>query len=267
MLRRLSWCLVTVLVASCVVAAMGQGGVVRDSYTGHYSLPGGRTFYLHAPVGGGPAVMPLVVALPGAGQTAAQMQAYTGLTAYADGRFAVAYGVGLYNSWDAGTCCGWASDHDTGDLAYLRQVVAAAARVTLIDLARVYVVGFSNGGMMAYRAVCEAPEVFAAAGVVAGALLVDCPVAAAVLHVHGTADATVPLAGGVGFRQVRFPPARTEPARMAPGARWLLSTHAGEHIWPAAATRQLWAFLRHARPSFLRLRQTDIFDCQGHRRS
>ena len=46
--------------------------------------------------------------------------------------------------WDAGTCCTPAPQDDIG---YLRAVVASVAARTLIDRSRIYVVGFSNGGM------------------------------------------------------------------------------------------------------------------------
>jgi poly(3-hydroxybutyrate) depolymerase len=63
----------------------------------------------------------------------------------------------------------------------------------------VWVVGHSNGGMMAYRLACELSTRVTAIGVAAGALVIDTcapvrPVSA--LHVHGELDTVVPLTGG-----------------------------------------------------------------------
>ena len=70
-----------------------------------------------------------------------------------------------FRAWNAGaSCCGGAT---TDDVTYLRRVVAAVAARVPVDRHRVYVVGLSNGGMMATRAVCDAPQDFAAAGTVA----------------------------------------------------------------------------------------------------
>jgi poly(3-hydroxybutyrate) depolymerase len=217
-------------------------------YTGHYGLPSGRTFYLRAPVTPG-AAQPLVVALHGAAQSAGYMQTQTGLTSFSAGRFALAYGEGMSGTWNAGAelpaqpaCCGYARDNHVDDVGYLRQVVAKSAAVTPVDVARVYVWGFSNGAMMAAKFGCQAPDLVAAVGVVGGGLLVPCAAGANMLHIHGTADATVPLAGGVGYGGVTFPPVWTEPTRMPAAALWSLSANGGGHAWPATADAQLWEF-------------------------
>jgi polyhydroxybutyrate depolymerase len=63
----------------------------------------------------------------------------------------------------------------------------------------------SNGAMMAYRLAAEIPERIAAIVPVAGTLSVesfdkarDIPV----LHIHGTDDRNVPIAGGIGDKSV-----------------------------------------------------------------
>ena len=60
-------------------------------------------------------------------------------------------------AWNAGICCAFALRNDVG---YLVDVVNASSQAVPVDATRVYVVGFSNGGMMALRAICSAPVRF-----------------------------------------------------------------------------------------------------------
>lgn len=227
-------------VTAAVLAPTGPPAAAAGYVTGHHTLPTGRSYYLHMPQPPGPP-RPLVVALHGASQTAAAFQTQSGLTGHSDGNgYTLAYGETLGGGWNAGPVCCYTT---TDDVAYLRQVVAHAARVTPVDPARVYVVGWSNGGMMALRAGCEAPDVFRGVGVVAGALLVPCPGGADVIHVHGPADTTVPYFGGRGFEGRVFPPVWDEPLRMPPGALHVSVAAPGGHVWPSDAAGRVWAFL------------------------
>lgn len=85
------------------------------------------------------------------------------------------------------------------DLAFLRAVVDDVSKRVPTDPSRVFAAGFSNGGGMAHRVACEAPDVFVAVGTVAGQYPVvdDCspgqPVP--VMSFHGTADLIVPYRG------------------------------------------------------------------------
>ena len=55
-------------------------------------------------------------------------------------------------AWNAGICCALALRNDVG---YLVNVVNAVSQAVPVDATRVYVVGFSNGGMMALQAICQ----------------------------------------------------------------------------------------------------------------
>ena len=71
-----------------------------------------------------------------------------------------------------------------------------------IDKSRVWVMGHSNGGMMAYRLACDLSEKITAIAVVTGALMdPTCtptkPVS--IFHIHGNLDPTVPFHGGGKF--------------------------------------------------------------------
>jgi poly(3-hydroxybutyrate) depolymerase len=236
--RRLAAAALIVASTLAGLAIAGRAGAAPGTIT----LPTGRTYILHAATQSIPSARPLVVALHGANQSGVTMQRMSALDAYADAhRLVVAYGEGINGRWDAGTCCASTPQDDVG---YLRTVVADVAQRVLINPTRVYVVGFSNGGMMAWRAACEAPDLFVGAGVIAGALLVPCgPTPVHVYHVHGTADTTVPLAGGRGFESRIFPDSRHELARVAVGSVIRTDWWSGGHSWPTWATSAVVSWL------------------------
>ena len=106
---------------------------------------------------------------------------------------------GLPQSWNAGICCPFATFELVDDVAFFDELITSLITQYDIDTTRVWVVGHSNGGMMAYRLACELSTRVTAIGVAAGALVIDTcaparPVSA--LHVHGELDTVVPLTGG-----------------------------------------------------------------------
>lgn len=231
--------------ASSQPAAATRSAVAEVPVTTTFVLDDGRSYRLHYDPAGTTAA-PLVIALHAANHSAALMEQLTGLTPFADSHgFVLAYGSGVGGRWNSGTCC---ASHTLDDVDYLRRLVADAATHADIDPDRVYVVGFSNGGMQAWRAICEAPDVFAAVGVVAGALLVPCQdTAVHTYHLHGLADTTVPLAGGPGFGGVVFPDSNTEPDRVGPYSDVRQQWWDGGHAWPAFANDVLWCYLQAVR--------------------
>jgi polyhydroxybutyrate depolymerase len=87
------------------------------------------------------------------------------------------------------------------DVAFITRMVSAIAAAVPIDPARIYATGISNGGMLAYRLAC-ATTTFAAIGPDSATMLGPCPSPApiSVIHIHGTADQTIPYTGGMGKR-------------------------------------------------------------------
>jgi polyhydroxybutyrate depolymerase len=89
-----------------------------------------------------------------------------------------------------------------GDVAFVRDLLAWAHKTYKTDPARTYVTGASNGGMMTYRLLAEAPEKFAAGAAFIAALpepiaRVPKPVRATPLMIMaGTADPLVQWNGG-----------------------------------------------------------------------
>ncbi|MDQ3640960.1 MAG: hypothetical protein M3450_05700 [Actinomycetota bacterium] len=113
--------------------------------------------------------------------------------------FIVAYPEALGLVWNGGFCCTSGRGSAAIDISFLDRVIADVAAVRRIDLRRVYAVGFSAGGVMAYRLGCDLAERLAGVAAVAGAMVLDdChpsrPVP--VIAIHGTADGVVPYEGG-----------------------------------------------------------------------
>ncbi len=126
-----------------------------------------------------------------------------------DGTRVQAGGPRFWNATDA--CCNYLGS-SVDDVAYLKSLVDEIAARTPIDRKRVYVLGYSNGGFMAYRLACQ--DAAALAGIVV--LSADtyarpsrCRPAKAlsVLQLHGTADPVVDYQGGVLFAP--YPSAKT----------------------------------------------------------
>jgi polyhydroxybutyrate depolymerase len=168
-----------------------------------------RAYRVHVPAGlAGPA--PLVVVLHGGGGNGVQAEQQTGFTATADREgFVVVYpdgsGRARLLTWNAGTCCAYARDQRVDDVGFIRAMLDAVAVEFPVDPARVYVTGFSNGAMMAYRLGCELTDRIAAIAPISGALNAQACTPSrplSVLHIHGTADQHVPIAGGLPRRDV-----------------------------------------------------------------
>ncbi|MBI3687509.1 MAG: alpha/beta fold hydrolase [Actinobacteria bacterium] len=166
-----------------------------------------RTFRTYVPASAaGRTGLPVVVLLHGGGGNGETIEQQSRMSAVADrAGFVAVYpnGTGGIServlTWNAGSCCGYARDHDVDDVAFISAMLDALAARLHTDPARVYVTGFSNGGMMTHRLGCELTDRITAIAAVSGALNVDhCrptrPLP--VLIVHGTADKNVPYGGG-----------------------------------------------------------------------
>jgi polyhydroxybutyrate depolymerase len=175
--------------------------------------------------------------LPGLHNTTTSIENTSGFDALADRRgYIIAYGEGLDRSWNAGSCCGTAASTNVDDVDYLAQAVTTISANFAVDQARIVVTGFSNGGMLAFRAACERPGLFRAALTVAGTLVSQCPNPVTVIHVHGLSDTTVPVRGGYSaYTGTSFPDVRTEPTRLPRGSHERLVYWAGKHYWPTPA--------------------------------
>ena len=170
---------------------------------------------------------PLLFVLHGFGGTAEGMRAYAGIEAAVqstlqDGAIVVypngsGLESGLPQSWNAGGCCPFSIYEPVDDVSFFEQMIDRLSAAYDVDAERVWVVGHSNGGMMAYRLACELSTRVTAIGVAAGALMIDtCSPSSGVsaLHLHGALDNVVPLDGG-DIAGITFPSARDSFERFA----------------------------------------------------
>ncbi|MDE2364848.1 MAG: prolyl oligopeptidase family serine peptidase [Hyphomicrobiales bacterium] len=92
------------------------------------------------------------------------------------------------------------------DVAFLKILAGKLAADGIADPKRLYIAGVSNGGMMTFRMLCDAPDAFAGAGAVISALGAEIGGACkptrrmSLAMVSGASDPIVPYKGGrVGF--------------------------------------------------------------------
>jgi polyhydroxybutyrate depolymerase len=87
--------------------------------------------------------------------------------------------LGAFRHWNAGHCCAEAMWRRRDDVGFVRRVIDDVSEHVRVDPERVYLVGFSNGGMLAWRFAAEHAErvagVVPIAATVAGALERDDP--------------------------------------------------------------------------------------------
>jgi polyhydroxybutyrate depolymerase len=103
--------------------------------------------------------------------------------------------------WNADPVCCDFNNKMPDDVGYIGKLIEDVIETYPVDKSRVFVIGHSNGHFMAYRMACERPDLITAIAGLAGAAS-SVPASCTpertvnVLHIHGTADATVPYTGG-----------------------------------------------------------------------
>lgn len=94
------------------------------------------------------------------------------------------------------------------DAEYIASVIRYYIALGIIDPTRVFIIGHSNGAMMADRMAVEYPDLITG-GIycIAGVVMVSNPgtYTGKVRHVAGASDMNVPLAGGTGIGGVTYP--------------------------------------------------------------
>lgn len=108
----------------------------------------------------------------------------------------LAYPAGVGGSWNAGACCGVAKAEGVDDAGFVNTVLDDVGRRVPVDPARRALVGYSGGGMLAYRILCGPHPALVAAVEVSGSLESPCPGTVRMpdlLSIHGAKDGTVGL--------------------------------------------------------------------------
>jgi polyhydroxybutyrate depolymerase len=164
---------------------------------------GNRTYQSFVPARNGR--LPLVIALHGGGGNGAQLAKSAGLIDEAAKEgfvLALPEGssrFGKLETWNAGGCCAYAMREKIDDIGFIRALIDELERTQPVDPKRIYVVGMSNGGMMAERVAIELGDRIAGAAVFVGALFGNEPrpvAAVPMLIVNAEKDEQVPIAGG-----------------------------------------------------------------------
>lgn len=160
----------------------------------HWRSVNGRRYLLFVPAHvTSPA--PLVVALGGIGSSAQKVLGWFRLTAIASASHAVvAYPDPVKGLWNAGGCCRGATTDDIGFMTRLR---AQVARDIPLDPRRQVLMGYSNGGMLAYDAACADPH-WTGIIVLGASLTTRCTPKGpfTIVNVNGENDTVVPWNGG-----------------------------------------------------------------------
>lgn len=118
-----------------------------------------------------------------------------------DKRFVVVYPRGLMRQL-RGTERGWESytESNTEDVDFFKEIVKELKKTYTVDDKRIYLAGFSNGGMMAYKAAHQAGDFFAAFASVGGFPVNESHLWHAgkqptpFIHIQGEADTVFPSA-------------------------------------------------------------------------
>ena len=165
--------------ALLVAVWLGQQGAGAAEIAGRITVNGQeRSYFVVTPGSAAPRRLPTVIVLHGALMDGRWMQETMGLDPIArkEGFLAV-YPDALHRLWNDGRRYKrvfWRRDRErTDDVAFLKRLTGRLVDQGLTDPDRVYLIGVSHGGMLAFRAACEAAETFAAVGVVIANMPVD----------------------------------------------------------------------------------------------
>jgi len=150
----------------------------------------------------GPA--PTILVLHGALSTASYTAENSDFTEVAAAHgFTAVFPQGIRKQWNDGREAQAAGVDDVG---FLHRLVTSLVGRGLADPRQIYIAGVSNGGMMTFRMLCEASELFAGAATVIANMPASIGARCAprkavpIVMFNGTADPLVPYdGGGVGF--------------------------------------------------------------------
>jgi polyhydroxybutyrate depolymerase len=158
-----------------------------------------RFYDLYVPETTGAEARPLVLDLHGFTSSAGQQRTWSGVRELAEAER-------LYAAWPSAIDASWNAvigDPGIDDVGFLRSLVQELARRHEVDFARIYVTGFSQGGVLTQRLACEASDLFAAFVSMAGSIVAGSeqrcgsPRPVPILTWRGENDELVPYDGGV----------------------------------------------------------------------
>jgi poly(3-hydroxybutyrate) depolymerase len=162
--------------------------------------------YLSVPVGYPAKNGKVILLLHGAGSSPANMEAVSGMNGVAAAKGLLVATLltlpvrGQSTGWNAGGCCDAGLVSKADDVGYVAAAVALIRSRFRVPAANITIVGYSNGGMLGYRVICERPGLVGRLAAFHATRFQACRGGVStpptrLLDVQGTADTTVPLAG------------------------------------------------------------------------
>ncbi len=149
--------------------------------------------------------LPVVLVLHGLGVDRNQMlNTADWRGAVARDRFVAVFPQGFANSWNLGPCCPPSNLLGIDDMGFIDQVMGQVKALPAVNPDRLYVTGFSAGGLMAYAVVCARPGVYSGVAPIGGSNILGCKPSQPIslLHQHSDPDPVVPYNGGLGLGQI-----------------------------------------------------------------
>jgi polyhydroxybutyrate depolymerase len=151
--------------------------VPRGWATSNHTLVAGgieRHYLMLRPPATVTGTIPVVIVLPGRAMDPDEIERTSRLIPVV-GNAIMVYPAGYGRSWNAGGCCGRAHRADVNDVRFLNDVIHQVLG-TQPDASShdIYLMGFSNGGRMAYRMACADPGAFAGVAAVEAVPVYDC---------------------------------------------------------------------------------------------
>jgi polyhydroxybutyrate depolymerase len=157
--------LAVAFVVTVALASVGGTKIInaleRKTYTTTYSMQVDgmtRSWEVIGPVAALPKSAPIIVMLSGiAASVSDEVNRDRFLPYVSNDMEELVYPAGYEESWNAGGCCGKAATKNIDDVAFLKALVP---RVDPGHQHPIFLVGYSNGGRMAYRMACTVPGLF-----------------------------------------------------------------------------------------------------------
>jgi|TARA_B110000211_G_scaffold128760_1_gene147930 polyhydroxybutyrate depolymerase len=155
----------------------------------------------------GQSKLPLMINFHGFGGEVNDHLAYTDMRSLADSEnFILIYPqgseLGGYSHWNA-ALNGGDNKSTVDDLGFVEALINLHSDI--VNLKRVYAVGYSNGGMMSYALACYKSNLIAAIGSVSGSMLqTDCTPSHSIplIKLHGTSDSVISYDGNSYYSSV-----------------------------------------------------------------
>lgn len=166
---------------------------LKNSYYHYYDGGKTRSGIVYMPKITSQEKIPLVIVLHGAGQSGKDMETAISMNKRADmHNFIVAYPDAYMNNWDY-------KNIEIDDVKFLSDMIEKLTWKYNIDKKRVYLVGFSDGGFMAYHLAASIPDKICAVAAVNSSAAIETidkiNSAMPVLHLHGMIDPIMPFDG------------------------------------------------------------------------